>query len=95
MTGEDLQKTNDLERRGKVVLVAVELVMQMMRTGWTLSDRVRCVDGLPENAELRQVDLKRHTQQVEMLFVCPDWPVVADGAAWPMLTPVYRREKVE
>ncbi len=48
---------------------------------------VRCVDGLPENAEF--VRLYQQDGRIEVVFSSEDWPQLADGDLIPLIQPLY------
>jgi hypothetical protein len=73
--------------------VSADLVAEMLRAGFAVTDRVRCVAGLPENAMfVRSENVWKAGPVIALYFVSPDWPVVSDGEPIPMLDVLFHRE---
>lgn len=86
---------DDLGQRMKVVWVSADLVTEMLRTGYTVTDRVCCAAGLPENAKfVRSENVWKAGPVIALYFVSPDWPLVPDFEPIPILDVLFRREAV-
>jgi len=53
------------------------LFNQMITTGY-VTEHVRCIQGLPEGAELVNISFERHPDSLVMDFYHPDWSDCGD-----------------
>jgi hypothetical protein len=61
---------------------SVEFLQEMMTTGWEIGTKsiVRCVDGLPQNAQFEYAEFSSGSF-VSLIFSHPTFPLVSDPCA--------------
>lgn len=80
--------------RAKRVEIAPELLQEQFTAGWTGSNAVRCVRGLPENAEFIRAWYDPRRNVLNLLFRSDDWPDVEmneEGDEFSLQAVLYHR----
>lgn len=74
--------------RVKVVLVSENILTGMLTEG-AVVDAMRCVEGLPEGAQMVMASYNEKRKAVAVYFTHPSWPLASPGSV-PAITPVLQ-----
>lgn len=76
----------------KVVYWDATIIADMNKVGPSIPYYAKCIQGLPQQAEL--VDARLVDGKVAFVFLCVDWDLVAQGESIPEEYPRFYLDKV-
>ncbi len=79
--------------RVKVVLVSENILTGMLTEG-AVVDAMRCVEGLPEGAQMVMASYNEKRKALAIYFWHESWPLASPGSV-PTLTPVLSTAELE
>lgn len=79
--------------RVKVVLVSENILTGMLTEG-AVVDAMRCVEGLPEGAQMVMASYNEKRKALAIYFEHPTWPLASPGSV-PTLKPVLTTAEPE